>query len=438
MYPGDPFLWCAPAVRGARLMHAKSFTPGTLFWCAWAIALALNLTLAALLPGTSDVQFYAEYGQTYARFGVARAYASNEIFNIPPMAAAFSGLLASAFGPGSMVFAFFLRLPGILAESVLAIVLWRQRRCSAAVAALFVLNPLSVAINGYHGNLDGLMAVFIGASLLAAASQRPVACGLWLGLAANLKVAPVLLGPAFLLWWLSRDAAPGLTGRRAALRFSLACAAVVLAGWSPALIACPALFAHRVLAYSSIWGQWGVSRLLYLTGSENFHTITYGAPSPLAGTISSILKIIVIAVATTLAWRRRRLNATGLCATIAATWVLFLVLTPAAAPQYLIWPLLPLLLSHPRLGFTYAFAAVPALALYYSPLTAFLLPANPLPTLAAHVPWLSGPQAWTWPALLLWAYLLGVLVCQFPTWYRARNLDLAELPALESVDASTK
>jgi hypothetical protein len=212
-----------------------------------------------------------------------------------------------------------------------------------------------------------------------------------------------------------------MTGRRAALRFSLACAAVVLAGWSPALVACPALFAHRVLAYSSIWGQWGVSRLLYLTGSENFHTITYGAPSPLAGSIASILKIIVITLASALAWRRRHLNATGLFATIAATWVLFLVLTPAAAPQYLIWPLLPLLLSHPRLGLAYALIPILALAFYYSPLTDFLLPANPLPTLAAHVPWLSGPQAWTWPALAIWAYLGAVLIWQFPAWWKAAS-----------------
>ena len=394
---------------------------GLVFWSVWSAALVLNLAISASLPGTSDIQFYGTYGDTFARFGVARAYASNEIFNIPPMAAGFAALLSMAFGPGTMLFAFFFRLPGILGEAAISAILWKTKRCPAAVAALAVLNPLSLAITGYHGNLDGLLAVFVSAALLSAASNRPVACGIWLGLATNLKVAPVLIGPAFFFWWFRRGST---------LRFTTAVVLTTIAGWSPALIECPGLFASRVLSYSSVWGQWGISRLLYLTNADAFHTITYGTPSRIAGSIAAALKLIVLATATAFAWRRRKEDAHGLIGTVAMTWTLFLVLTPAGAPQYLIWPLLPLLLYEARLGIWYAVSAIPALAIYYLPLTAFLLPGIPIAEWVETSPYLSGAQGWAGPALCLWGCAVAILILRFPNCWSLNN-DQSAAPRLK-------
>lgn len=388
----------------------------TYFWSAWAVGLVLNLAVAAMLTGTSDVQFYGQYGATLAKFGVAEAYASSPIYNIPPLAAGFSALLAGQFGIGTLMFGFFFRLPGILAEAAFAVVLWRRYRPRALPAALLGLNPLSLAITGYHGNLDGLMAVFIGASLLAAMDGRVVASAVWLGLAANLKVSPILIGPAFFFWWLARGQG---------WRFAAICGAVVLAGWSPGLIACPGLFLQRVLGYGSTWGLWGISRVLYLVGDPSYRQIQYGAPAPgehtllAASTISAGLKFTLIGLASTLGWRRRLLGAEGLCATVAAVWLLFLLLAPGGATQYLIWPLIPLLLHRPRLAVVYAGVSIPTLAVYYAPLTNFLASVDPVRALGPSIPWMAGPDPWTWPGLALWAFVAGSVACLFPGWWKA-------------------
>ena len=111
------------------------------------------------------------------------------------------------------------------------------------IGLLVVLNPISIPVTGMHGNFDGLLAVFIGMALLMAIDNRPIASGIWLGLAANLKVSPILLTPVFFFWWWHR-------GRM--WSFTVTAAATILAGWSPGLIQCPKLFLERVLALSLI------------------------------------------------------------------------------------------------------------------------------------------------------------------------------------------
>jgi hypothetical protein len=338
----------------------KWFHRPQLFWFLWSVGLLLNLTIAATLRGTMDVLLYGKYGATLAMSDFATAYASSKIYNIPPLAAAYSALLVILAGPTSMAFAFFLKLPGILAEAALAATLWQRSVRSGwpapGVPMLMALNPIGVAITGFHGNLDGLLAVCIALALLAAVDDRPIACGLWLGLAANLKVSPLLLGPAFFFWWLAR-------GR--AQPFTLAAGLTVLVGWSPGLIACPQLFLERVVGYSSVWGTWGISRLLYLTGSPDFHKVGYDAPSALAKGIAAGLKFMVIGASVALAWRRRKLSAHELIGTIAAIWTVFFVIAPGGATQYLIWLVAPYALYRLRLAVVYVVAATPFLYFFY-------------------------------------------------------------------------
>ena len=415
----------APEVSGPRLDYVR-----ITFWVFWAMALMLKLELATL-RGTFDVLLYHKYGATLAATDWATAYASSAIYNIPPLAAGFAAALTTLCGPNMALFGFLLKLPGIVGEAILAVVLWRRYGHSGGMQRwlplAFVLNPLALAITGFHGNLDGLMAVFLGAALLSALDGRAIWCGIWLGLAINLKIAPVLLGPAFLCWWL---------GRRRAGAFVLAAGAVTLVGWSPGLITCFRLFLERVLGYDSLWGTWGISRLLYLTHSPDFYTIGYGAPSPKAHAISTGLKLVILAAAGALAWRRRNLPGTGLIGTIAASWTLFLVFAPGGAMQYMIWPVLPLLLYGMPIGVAYLAATLPYVFIFYPLLVRTLLPWNPYPLLGACWPGLADEFAWTYPALLSWAVLLGILLREWPRWWRAapepataRDASSAELAA---------
>ena len=390
-----------------------------IFWVIWTAALVLKLFIAAETPGTSDVQYWGNHGVILAKNGLAAAYRSSAMYNPTPLMAGYAALLATLFGPGTVVFAFWLRLPGIIAEALLAVALWRRGRRTGTplcwVVLLFVLNPVSLAVTGYHGNVDGLSAAMLVAALLAAADNRAVACGLWLGFAVAVKVPALLPGPAFLLWWAAR-------GRTRA--FVAAAAAVVLAGWGPALWACPREFAERVLGYSGIWGVWGISRILYVTGWDGFHSITYSAPSFAARVLTTALKAAVVAWACLLAWRRRKMDSTGLTGTVAATWIAFLVLAPSGATQYLIWPVLPLLLHNVRIGTAYVIAATPVMIFYYTALVAFLLPWNPLPSLTSVCPWLAGPEGWCWPGLMLWLTLVVIATRELPRCWKKESAAL--------------
>jgi hypothetical protein len=373
--------------------------------------LLLKFQLATVV-GTIDVLLYFKYGTTLANSNFAEAYASSPIYNIPPLAAGFSALLAAWSNGDHQFFAFFLKLPGILAETAFAVVLWRRfgheeglRRWAGLLVAL---SPITIPITGLHGNLDSLLAVFIGMSLLMAMDDRPIACAIWFGLAANLKVSPLLLSPAFFFWWLHR-------GR--VWPFMLAVSVVILGGWSPGLIECPRLFLERVIGYSSLWGTWGISRILYLTGSPNFSSVLYGAPSVPAALISAFLKVIVIVASFVLAWRRRKLPAMDFIGTIAATWTIFFVFAPGGAPQYTVWPLVPLLLYDVRLGIAYTVAAIPFMFIFYPFAFTSVLPFKPYAALAQVWPDVRSEYAWTWPALLLWATMLVFLIWEWRRWW---------------------
>jgi hypothetical protein len=386
------------------------------FWTAWAVALLLKLQLATL-DGTIDVRTYAEWGATLARAGFSAAYNSSELYTITPLAAGYAAMLHALAGPDGIAFGFLLRLPGILAEALFGIVLWRRlASCGGLrrwIPAIFVLNPINLAVTGYHGNLDGFMAVCLGAALLAAHDDRPVACGLWIALAANLKVAALLVGPAFFLCWLAR-------GR--ARPFAAAAAAGMLAGWSPGLLAGPPVFLARMLGYGGLWGTWGISRLLYLSGLPAFHTIQYGLPSAPAKLVATALKLIVVTLACALAWRRRRLGAVGLVGTVAATWTVFYVLAPGGAAQYTVWLVLPLLLYHARLGLAYLAAATPFMVIFYPKAFALMLGFNPYPALVALFPSLDFADvfSWTQPALILWGAVVVLLLYEGRRWWSAR------------------
>jgi hypothetical protein len=407
-----------PAPR--QLTDAAHRRAAIVFWTVWSLALLLKLQLATL-DGTIDVQLYSEFGSTLAHSDLRTAYASSPLFNHTPLTAGYCAFLVKALGARTLAFGFFLRLPGIVAEAVLAIFLWRRCRSAEGwrrwVAALLALNPISLGVTGFHGNVDGLLAVLLGAALLAAADERPIACGVWFALAANCKVAPVLLAPVFFFWWLAR-------GR--ALPFAITAAVITLAGWSPGLLTAPGLFLQRVLNYGGLWGTWGISRLLYLTGWPAFHAVQYGPPSPLASVVATLLKLAVLATAFGLGWRRRKLSASGLVATIAAVWTVFLTVAPGGATQYAIWLVLPLLLYRVRLAVICFVAAIPLLIVLY-PAAVAMLAYNFYPAIIEHWPGFIDPLAWTIPALFFWAVLVGILVKESRRWFG--NVETLRVPS---------
>jgi hypothetical protein len=186
------------------------------------------------------------------------------------------------------------------------------------------------------------------------------------------------------------------------------------------LIGTTDIYLYSQLAYSSAWGTWGVSRLLFLSGSEHFSPIGYGAPTAFAKSIASVLKMAVIAIALTFAWRRRGLDGIGLAGTVGLTWVIFFVFTPGWAPQYAVWPLVPLLLDRVRLGVIYLIAATPLVLIAYPFTFDSMLPAEAYRQLVAALPNMGARFRWSWPALILWTTVSGILVFQWKRWWCER------------------
>ena len=172
------------------------------------------------------------------------------------------------------------------------------------------------------------MVLFVVCAAFMALRNRPALCGLFLALSCQIKVVPLLFLPALVLFWMSR---------RSAWRFCLSFALVAIILWSEPLLNFPLLFAKNVLSYGGYWGVWGISYLLRLTGLHEFNKVAFSNLDFAQNIVILTLKLIILAAACLIAWRRRRLGSQPLMNSLAYTWLVFFVFAPGVCAQYLVW-----------------------------------------------------------------------------------------------------
>jgi len=121
----------------------------------------------------------------------------------------------------------------------------------------------------------------------------------------------------------------------------------------------------NVLGYGGFWGIWGLTYCLRLTGLHEFSKVSFFNLSGTQNAITMTLKVIVVLSILLLAWRRKKLPPPALFASIAYAWMIFFVLSPGVAAQYLVW-LAPfvLLLSPTFYGFLVAGSSIFLFAFY--------------------------------------------------------------------------
>jgi len=207
---------------------------------------------------------------------------------------------------------------------------------------LFALSPVAFMVSGFHGNVDPVLAFLLLAAAWMAAENRPALCGVAFGLACNVKAAPLLLGPVFLLWWWQRS------GCRAWRVFLLGASLVTLAGWAPGLLATPRAFLGNVLGYQGYWGIWGLSWCLKQSGAEVFQKVGFEQLGTAQLFVVGVCKWLIAAAACAIAWWRRKADARGLFVSLAWVWMLFFVCAAGIAPQYFVWFAPFLLVASPR------------------------------------------------------------------------------------------
>jgi hypothetical protein len=308
------------------------------------LSLACKLAIAYNTFGTNDVTTFYMFARSLNEHGLEWTYryggtlfSNGAAFNHPPATAYFLELIDSAsrrqfFQSCGFTFPFLLRLPGIVADFVVVFILlrfWKTRAHTPLWSlTLFAISPVSLMVSGFHGNTDPVMVMFLVLAALACSRAQPILCAVFLALSCQVKIIPLLLLPATLLFWATR---------RMAVRFTIVFAFATVVPWLQPLVQCPELFLKNVFGYNSYWGTWGITYLLRLTGWPQFNgTGAFHLPALAAATVFA-LKCLIISLAIILAWRRRVLDERALAASLSSTWILFFVFSPGIAPQYMIW-----------------------------------------------------------------------------------------------------
>jgi uncharacterized membrane protein len=366
-------------------------------------ALAAKIYCAATTIGSSDVVFYYQFAQTIHAKGLLAMYEATVFFNHTPLVGWFADAAYTLAGtdPADLeakrYFVFYLRLPAIFADffGVIAL-LWYQEKTGRPLwwaLALYAASPVAFMVSGYHGNVDSVMALGVLLAGIACAVNRPALSGLCLGLACNIKIIPLILIPAFFfLCW----------QRRQALRFTIPLVLTVLIGWSYPLLTIPKVFLKDVLGYGSIWGVWGITYALRLTGHPALRDIAFTQPTSAQSAIITGLKAIIVLLALFVAWRRRKAEPTEIFQTLALIWAVFFVFAPGFGAQYLAWIMPCFLVANERWYTVLTIASSVALFVFYN-------------AISGGMPWWQGLKVhsiasqWT-PALVLpWLVLAAFL-----------------------------
>lgn len=407
------------------------------------VALVLKLIIASSTLGTNDVESFYHFGRTLSQHGLLWTYTNEQLnplvtheglqwmeshktaFNHPPIVAYYLRLIYRLdhlpwFEQNKIGFPLLLRLPGILADLVVVLLLarWQTRlRLPSWLLIAFALSPVSLMVSGYHGNTDPVMVMFLVIAALMCVREAPVLCGLALALSCQIKIIPLLLFPIFAFFWFARANS---------LRFDLTFAVTALLLCMEPLLRFPSVLVKNVLSYSSFWGSWGITYLLQLTGRPEFSVTTFHSLPAAEVIVMTALKLFIIASVLVIAWRRRHLPGDGLFRTIGIAWIVFFVFSPAIAPQYMVWIAPFVLVSSPWIGAAVMLTSSLFLFCFYN------VTSNGLPWYIA----ISTPTTnitvlpWSlWP----WAALIAALVALWVQAKRAQpDLRLLSLKSVES------
>jgi hypothetical protein len=303
------------------------------------IALLLKLVIARNTFGSTDSVVFYTFAKSLSSDGLEWTYRHSNLFNHPPLTAYYLQFIfyldhQAFFQANGWTFPVLLRLPGILADFVVLLVILEIPKKHPEVIipdwalVLLAFSPVSLMVSGFHGNTDPIMVMFLVLAAYMCLRDKPVLAGLLLALSSQIKIISLLFFPIFFFFWYHRNVG---------VRFSLAFVCSLLLLWAEPLLKYPEPFMKDVLNYSGFWGLWGITYWLRLTGLPEFGVVNFFHLPFLESLVITTLKLAIIAAVLLLGWRRRALDGKGLLNTLAYAWIIFFVFTPAASAQYLTW-----------------------------------------------------------------------------------------------------
>ena len=393
------------------------------------VAMTLKLAIAYNTIGTNDAVFFYGFAKVLNEHGLEWTYAHSRYFNHPPLTAYF---LRGVFllteqkwcQDLGIHFPFLLRLPGIVADFAVVLILLRISKVHFKIPtwalALFALSPVSLMVSGFHGNTDPVMVFFLICAVWTCLRNQPIVAGLFFALSCQIKIVPLLFLPALVLFWWSQNRSRG---------FLVAGASATVILWSEPLLKFPTLFSKNVLAYGSYWGTWGITYLFRSTGVADFSRLSFFDLEPAQTVIVTALKIIIVAGAIWIAWQRRHARGRAFIESLAYTWLVFFVFAPGVGAQYLIWLAPFILISSPTFYAALTLASSIFLFAFYN-------------ITAGGLPWKvalamdDSKQHWIAWSLLPWAVIIaGSIMLWRKTRFPRLDLRLFKLVKMRAESA---
>jgi hypothetical protein len=297
------------------------------------VATAFKLLVAARTFGTNDVHSWLSFSEGVRQYGPADLYGHEffTLYNHAPLSGRMLVVVNWLVDHQLGTFTFWIRVPAVLADLVVAVLVFelvRLRRPvieAAFAGVLVVCSPALIAISGFHGNTDPLFVMLALLSVYLLVVKRwAAAAGVAFALSLSVKLIPVVLVPmlAVLLVRL---------GWRRVLTFAGGGAVVFLLLWLPVVLNRWTEFSRDVLGYTGVWArEWGLNQFAVWADTPMAAIDWFVGPGRfIVLLLSSLLPAIIV-------WRH---PTAFVPAAAGLALAMFLLLSPAFGMQYLVWPL---------------------------------------------------------------------------------------------------
>jgi hypothetical protein len=288
-------------------------------------ATSLKLFIASRTYGSNDVLYWETFLREANSWGGLGLYRGEPLFNHPPLMVRFIRILGELAAVTHVPLGFWLRAASSTADvgtffAVVGIARAAAMQVSGWTLALLAIAPASIMIAGFHGNTDPIMVLFVVLAVLFAVRGQPAwMVGLAIGMAVNVKLAAIVFAPALVF---------SMADWRLRLTLAGAAAVIVALASMPYLLQDPALLERKIIAYTSIPGHWGFTRLMSL-GPALRGLYPYYLRYAALATLGAIAALCF-------AFSRLR-RPPPLFLQCGISGFLFMVFTPGFGVQYLAW-----------------------------------------------------------------------------------------------------
>lgn len=315
-----------------------------------AAGLLIRVAVAAATQGTNDVYSWLAFIDAARTHGALQLYGITEWATVPtfdfnhgPLAALgveVAAWVQDVLPIGKLVLP---RLPAIAADAastVLVFVLIARRSSpqgALIAAAMVAFNPVLILVSGFHGNTDPVFVALVLLTVVLLERELAVAAGIAFAAAAAIKIVPLVAAPAIVL------SIRAVVTRRQFIWATLTASAAL---WLPPLLVDPSALIREVFLYRGIPGIWGMSSLAAKLGADLSEAW-----------IGELWTLMVVAAVLASAWILNNNGRTPVTWSIATAFLVFVAVMPGFGVQYLVWPVLFLVVARPKYGAVYSIAA---------------------------------------------------------------------------------